>query len=48
MNARGFVSGASDVLDVRAEVGVRLWICTALAAQFQDAIAEAAQERAVV
>ena len=48
MHTWGFVTGALDVLDGEAGIDVRLRLGAALAAKLQHAIAEAAQEFAVV
>ena len=48
MDARGLVPGALHVLDVAAGIEVRLRVGTALPAQLQHAIAQLAQEVAVV
>src|ERR1043166_9533844 len=48
MYAGRFVPRALDVLDVRAWIGMRLRVGAALAAELEHAIAQAAQERAVV
>jgi len=48
VNAGSFVAGAGDVFRVRAVVGMGLCIGAALAAQFQHAVAESAQEAAIM
>src|SRR5260221_646188 len=48
MNARRFVSGPRDVLDIRAWIRVRLRLGAALASELQYAIAQTAQKLAIV
>ena len=48
MNPRRLVAGALDVFDVRAEIGVRGGIGAAFAAQFEHAVAQPAEEIAIV
>ena len=48
MDTRRFVSGAGNVVCVRAGIKVGLGIRAAFSTKFQDAIAETSQERAVV
>ena len=48
VHARRFVAGALHVLDVRAEIDVRLRLGAAFAAQLEDAVAQAAEELAIV
>jgi hypothetical protein len=48
MDTRRFMSGADNVVCVRARIKVRLCIRPAFSAEFQDAITEAAEKRAVV
>src|SRR5204863_6445866 len=43
-----FMPGPLDILDIRARIRVRLRVRTALAAELEDTIAQAAQERAIV
>src|SRR5688572_13389257 len=48
VDARRFVAGARDVLDIRPRIGVRLPVGPGLAAEFEDAIAQTPQKCAVV
>src|SRR5258706_20841 len=48
VHARRFVAGALDVLDVGALIRVRLRLGAALTAKLQHAVAQAAQEFAIV
>src|SRR5262245_47486187 len=48
VDAGRFVTGARDIINIRPWIKMRLGVCSAFAAEFQHAVAESAQECAVM
>ena len=48
VDAGSLMTGAGDIFHIRAGINVRLGVGARLAAEFEDAVAEATQESAVV